>query len=227
MKRRSPGAAVKARAQAMLTALAGSIPEPRCELQYRNAFELLIAVILSAQTTDRGVNLATPALFARFPDARALAGADRAEVEALVKRTGFFRTKAKNIIATAGLLVERHGGEVPRTEAELVALPGVARKTANVVLGTAFGIANGITVDTHAGRVARRLGLSKQTDPLQVERDLLALVPRDHWIETSHRLVLHGRYTCLARSPRCAACACRDFCPSRPKLERPIRESTD
>lgn len=221
MQRRSPSAAAKARAQATLDALTRAIPDPKCELDYRTPFELLVAVILSAQTTDKGVNLVTPTLFARYPDAHALAAAALPDVEAIIKRTGFYRMKARHIVEAAKLLVKKHGGEVPRTEAALVALPGVARKTANVVLGTAFGVANGITVDTHASRVAKRLGLSKQTDPVKIERDLLALFPQETWIATSHRLVLHGRYTCLARAPRCGQCPCADFCPSRAKLSRP------
>lgn len=210
---------MKARAKATLDALTRAIPDPKCELDHRGPFELLIAVILSAQTTDKGVNLVTPTLFARYPDAAALAAAALPDVEAIIKRTGFFRMKAKHIVAAAAMLVKKHGGEVPADEAALTALPGVARKTANVVLGTAFGVANGITVDTHAARVSRRLGLTRQTDPLKIERDLLALFPQDTWIAMSHRLVLHGRYTCTARSPRCAACACATFCPSRAKLD--------
>lgn len=212
---------MKARAQATLDALSRAIPDPRCELVHRSPFELLVAVILSAQTTDKGVNQVTPTLFARYPDPAALAAAALPDVEIIIKRTGFFRMKAKHIVEAARLLVKKHGGEVPRTEAALTALPGVARKTANVVLGTAFGVPNGIAVDTHASRVARRLGLSRQTDPLKIERDLLALFPQESWVAMSHRLVLHGRYTCLARAPRCAQCPCAEFCPSRAKLSRP------
>lgn len=215
MPSRRASVAVRARASALDDALMRALPDARCELTHRNPFELLIAVILSAQTTDKGVNLCTPALFERFPDAASLAAADRAEVEALIKRTGFYRMKAKHIVEAAQGLVAHHGGEVPRTEAELRALPGVARKTANVVLGTAFGIANGIAVDTHAARVSRRLKLSRHTDPVKIEQDLLALFPRSRWIDVHHRLVLFGRYTCQARAPRCAACPCAEFCPSR------------
>jgi endonuclease III len=206
---------VRARAAALDDALMRLLPEARCELTHRNAFELLIAVILSAQTTDKGVNLCTPGLFARFPTPVDLAAAELTEVEALVKRTGFYRMKAKHIVETARLLVERHGGEVPRTEAELRALPGVARKTANVVLGTAFQIANGIAVDTHAARVSKRLKLTAQTDPVKIEQDLLVLFPQSRWIDMHHRLVLFGRYTCQARAPRCGECPCAVFCPSR------------
>jgi endonuclease-3 len=176
---------------------------------------LLVATILSAQSTDRTVNSVTPALFARFPTPAALAAASQEEVEALVFRTGFYRNKAKAIRGAATAIVERFGGEVPRTLDELVTLPGVARKTANVVLGTAFGIPGGIAVDTHAGRVARRLDLTSHDDPEKVEADLCALFPVDDWTATGHRLVLHGRYVCLARKPRCTACPLYELCPSR------------
>ncbi len=206
----------------MRSALAATLPEPRCELDHRNAFELLVATILSAQTTDRGVNKVTPTLFARFPEAAAMAAAELAELEAIVRPTGFFKTKAKHIRDAARLLVERHGGEVPRTVEELTALPGVARKTANVVLGTGFGIASGITVDTHARRVSQRLGLTAEEDPVRIEAALCALVPRDEWIAFSHRLVLHGRYTCIARAPRCEGCACAPSCAHRARAERSV-----
>ncbi len=194
--------------------LAAAIPTPVCELDFRSPFELLVATILSAQSTDRMVNQVTPALFARCPDPASLAAASQEEIEALVKRTGFFRNKAKAIRGAATLLVERHGGEVPRTIEALIELPGVARKTANVVLGTAFAIPSGITVDTHCGRVARRLGLTKDEAPEKVERALCALFPREGWIDLGHRFVLHGRYVCLARKPDCAACPLAELCPS-------------
>ena len=218
MAGRRPSAAVRARASALDGALMRALPDARCELTHRSPFELLVAVILSAQTTDRGVNLCTPGLFARYPSPADLAGADLAEVETLIKRTGFFRTKARHIVEAARLLVERHGGEVPQTEAELRSLPGVARKTANVVLGTAFGIANGIAVDTHAARVSRRLRLTSHSDPVKIEQDLLALFPPSRWIDMHHRLVLFGRYTCQARKPLCGECPCAGFCPSRAAL---------
>jgi endonuclease-3 len=189
-------------------------PEPICELDHRNPFELLVATILSAQSTDKGVNRVTPELFQRWPTPAALAKAPQEDVEAVVKPTGFFRNKAKSIRETARILAEKHKGEVPKTVEELIELPGVARKTANVVLGTAFRIANGITVDTHAGRVSRRLGLTKEEDPPKVEAVLCGLFPRDQWIDTGHRLVLHGRYICLARSPKCAVCPLNELCPS-------------
>jgi endonuclease-3 len=203
------------RAAAVHLRLARALPEPRCELDFRSPFELLVATILSAQSTDRTVNAVTPALFARFPTPAALAAAPQEEVEALVHATGFYRNKAKAIRGAAAALVDRFGGEVPRTIADLVTLPGVARKTANVVLGTAFRIASGIAVDTHAGRVARRLELTEHDDPEAVEADLCALFPRADWTDTGHRLVLHGRYVCVARKPRCAQCPLFELCPSR------------
>lgn len=212
---RGPSAPVRARADAAVEALTAALPDPRCELVHRSPFELLIAVILSAQTTDRGVNKVTPELFRRFPTPAALAEAELSELEAIIRPTGFFKTKAMHIKAAARVLVDAHGGEVPRTLEALTALPGVARKTANVVLGTAFGIASGVAVDTHVGRVARRLRLTRETDPVRVEAALMRLLPVTRWVDMSHRMVLHGRYTCLARSPRCTGCACAGFCPSR------------
>lgn len=201
-----------AHAREVAAGLEAMIPHPKCELDFENPFQLLIATILSAQTTDKGVNRATPELFRRYPNARALADAPQETVEALIKSTGFFRSKAKNIRATAKALVERHDGEVPRTMEELIELPGVARKTANVVLGTAYGIPSGITVDTHATRVSQRLALTKETDPIKIEQDLMALFPREGWPDLGHRLVLHGRYTCLARGPKCGNCKLLAIC---------------
>ena len=189
-------------------------PDARCELDYGNAFELLCATILSAQCTDKRVNMVTPSLFARYPDARALAEARQEDVEELVRTTGFFRNKAKNLIAMARALVERHGGEVPRTMEELVALPGVGRKTGNVILGNAYGINEGVTVDTHVQRLAGRLGLTRETDPVKVEQALMPLFPRERWGMLSHLLIFHGRRTCDARKPRCGACALAELCPS-------------
>jgi len=211
---REAAAARRDRALQLSDRLREAQPAPQCELDFRTPFELLIATILSAQSTDRMVNRVTPALFARWPDAAALAAAPQEAVEEMVHATGFFRAKARNIRAAAQLLVERHGGEVPAELDALVELPGVARKTANVVLGTAFGITSGITIDTHAGRVARRLALTKHEDPGKVEADLMALFPREAWVETGHRLVLHGRYLCLARKPDCARCPLAELCPS-------------
>jgi endonuclease-3 len=197
------------------TRLRRAMPEPRCELEHRDAWQLLIATILSAQSTDRTVNRVTPQLFARYPTPAALAAADQADVEALVKASGFFRNKAKAIVGASRIIAERHDGQVPRTLNALIELPGVARKTANVVLGTAYRIASGITVDTHAGRVARRLGLTPHEDPVKVERDLCELFDKSSWIDMGHRLVLHGRYVCLARKPNCGACPLNEACRAR------------
>jgi endonuclease-3 len=194
--------------------LARAILEPRCELDHQSPWQLLIATILSAQSTDARVNLVTPALFEAYPTPAALAEAPREEVEELVRSTGFFRNKAKNIQNASRLLVERHGGEVPADLDALVELPGVARKTANLVMGICFGVATGMVVDTHAGRVSRRLGLTEHEDPVKVERDLCARFPQPEWVATGHRLVLHGRYVCLARKPRCRDCALSELCPA-------------
>jgi endonuclease-3 len=194
--------------------LSRAMPEPRTELNHRNAWQLLIATILSAQSTDRTVNRVTPILFEHYPDPAALSGAPPDDVEALIKPTGFFRNKTKSIQAASRQLVERHAGEVPRSIEEMVELSGVARKTANVVLGSAYGIASGIVVDTHVTRVAARLGLSEQTDPVKIETDLCELFPRTSWVDMGHRFVLHGRYLCLARKPRCAECPLAEICPA-------------
>ncbi|MCA9677886.1 MAG: endonuclease III, partial [Myxococcales bacterium] len=175
--------------------LAATWPDATCELDHHNAFELLVATILAAQSTDKLVNTVTPALFARWPDATALAAVDQAELEPMVHATGFFRMKAKHVLAMARALVERHGGEVPARMEDLVALPGVARKTANVVLGTCFGIADGVVVDTHVTRLSQRLGLTVHTDPVKIEQDLMAQLPRDQWISFANRLIWHGRRT--------------------------------
>jgi len=182
------------------------------ELDHQNAFQMLIATILSAQTTDRSVNAVTPALFAAYPDAAALAHADPATVERLIKPTGFFHVKAKTIIACSAALVERFGSQVPPSMEELVTLPGVGRKTANVVLGVAFGLP-GFAVDTHVTRLSRRLGLTKSTDPVKIEAAVTRLIPPEDWTGLSLRLILHGRRVCLARVPRCPECAMNDFCP--------------
>jgi endonuclease-3 len=190
------------------------LADARCELDYRNAFELLCATILSAQCTDKRVNMVTPALFARYPDAAALADARQEDVEEIVRTTGFFRNKAKNLVAMARALVDRHGGAVPRTMDELVVLPGVGRKTANVILGNAYGLNEGVTVDTHVQRLAARLGLTGETDPVKIEQALMPLFARERWAMLSHLLIFHGRRTCDARRPRCGDCALADLCPS-------------
>ena len=205
------------RVRSLRARLAKTLPEPRCELDFQSPWQLLVATILSAQSTDKTVNKVTPALFHDYPTPAALAAAPREEIERLVRTTGFFRNKAKAIQGAAQVLVERHAGQVPRALEALVELPGVARKTANLVLGTAFGLSTGIVVDTHVTRVAQRLGLSTESDPVKIERDLCALFPRKSWPDTGHRLLLHGRYVCLARAPRCADCAIRDLCDYRDK----------
>lgn len=208
----SPTSPAKARIGPILKVLEREYPDAACALHFRNPLELLIATILSAQCTDKRVNQVTPALFARFPTAKDYAQADVAEIEEYIRSTGFFRNKARNIKSCCSLLVERHGGEVPKTLDELVKLPGIGRKTANVVLGNAFATP-GITVDTHVGRLSRRLGLTRQIDPHKVERALMAIVPRDKWTDFSHQLILHGRNVCSALKPNCAHCALADLCP--------------
>ncbi|TWE10014.1 DNA-(apurinic or apyrimidinic site) lyase /endonuclease III [Rudaeicoccus suwonensis] len=188
-------------------------PYAHCELDFRSPLELLVATILSAQTTDVGVNKVTPTLFARYPDAAAYAGADRAELEELLRPTGFFRAKANSLITLGQALVERFDGEVPPRMADLVTLPGVGRKTANVVLGNAFGIP-GLTVDTHFGRLVRRMGWTDETDPVKVESAVGALVPRKEWTMLSHVLIFHGRRMCHAKKPACGVCPVARWCPS-------------
>jgi endonuclease-3 len=204
----------RSRAPEILTRLLAAYPDARCALDYGDAFQLLCATILSAQTTDVRVNLVTPVLFARYPTPAALARARQADVEAIVKSSGFFRNKSRSLIAMAQALVADHGGEVPRTMEQLRELPGVGRKTANVVLGNAFGINDGITVDTHVARLSRLLGLTGHEDPGKIEQDLMPLFPRDHWALVSHLLIFHGRQVCIARRPRCADCVLSDICPS-------------
>ena len=210
------GTALKAHATAVFAELARLYPTAHCELDYRNPYELTVATILSAQCTDKRVNIVTPSVFAAYPDATALAAAPPEHVEELVKTTGFFRAKAKSLLGMASQVVARHRGEIPATMEELVVLPGVGRKTANVVLGNAFGINVGVVVDTHVGRLSNRLGLTKETDPVKVEAALMPLFPRDDWTMLSHLLIWHGRQVCDARSPRCGACTLRPRCPSAP-----------
>ncbi len=203
---------LRLRAGRILRRLARAYPDAHCALTFRNPLELLVATILSAQCTDSRVNRLTPALFARYPDAAAFAAADRKELERLIKPTGFFRNKARNILRCCQQLVERHGGQVPGTMKELVQLTGIGRKTANVILGNAFATP-GIPVDTHVGRLSRRLGLSEHTNPVKVERDLMGLVPKKHWSMFAHRMIFHGRQVCRARRPRCEACHLAGVCP--------------
>ena len=203
----TPGQAAR-----ILDLLERAHPEARCELSYRNAFELAVATILSAQCTDQRVNHVTPRLFERYPDARTLAAAPLFEVEEIIRSTGFFRAKARSITGFARGLVERHGGEVPRSMEALVPLPGVGRKTANVVLGHAFDVNEGIAVDTHVLRVTSRLGLAEGDDPLKVEAQLMALVPRERWTRTTDLLIFHGRKVCDARRPACGVCPLFALC---------------
>ncbi len=214
-KRARPrGAALKVHAGVLLDRLLAQYPDAHCALDFTNAFELLSATILSAQCTDRRVNMVTPALFARYPDAITLASAEPTAVEEIIRSTGFFRSKARSLIGMATGLVERHGAQVPADMAALVALPGVGRKTANVILGNAFGRNDGIVVDTHVTRLSNRLGLTKGTDAVKIEQALILLFPQERWTMLSHLLIEHGRQVCDARAPRCGACMLADVCPS-------------
>ncbi len=204
---------LRTRAQKIVRSLKRSYPDAFCALEHHNSYQLLVATILSAQCTDARVNMVTPELFRRFPDTASLARAEPAELESLIRSTGFFRAKARNLLAMAGQVVATHDGTIPDDLDALTALPGVGRKTANVVLGTAFGIASGVVVDTHVKRIARRLGLTEGRTPEQIERDLMELIPRKEWVDFSHRLIHHGRKVCLARSPRCEGCALESLCP--------------
>jgi len=203
-----------ARVRSILEGLEDLYPDVDCELDRESPFQLLCATILSAQCTDDRVNMVTPELFRRFPDAAAMARAPLPTLEKLIRTTGFFRQKAKNLKATALAISTRHKGDVPRTLAELIELPGVARKTASVVLGTAFGLAEGVVVDTHVQRLAMRLGLTRATDVKKIEQDLMQAVPWDRWIRFSHQVIWHGRRVCLARKPACGDCTLAPFCPS-------------
>lgn len=205
------------RAPLLLERLGALYPEATCSLDWRTPWELLVATMLSAQCTDARVNMVTPGLFNRFPDAAAAAAVEPEDVEPYVRSTGFYRNKAKAIVGASRLLMESHDGQVPASMAELLELPGVARKTANVVLAHAFGINAGVTVDTHVRRLSGRLGLSRQTDPKRIEPDLMRLVPQPEWENLSIRLIFHGRAVCTARRPSCAACPIADLCPSAPK----------
>jgi endonuclease-3 len=211
---RESAAAKAGRASAVFQRLHQVYPEARCALDHSNAYHLLVATILSAQCTDARVNMVTPAFFARYRAPEDLARADRAEVEELIRSTGFFRNKARSLVGMAQALVAEHRGEVPRSMEELRVLPGVGRKTANVILGNAFGINEGITVDTHVTRLSRLLGLTRHDDPVRIEQDLMTLFPREDWALLSHLLIFHGRQVCIARRPRCSDCVVADLCPS-------------
>ena len=204
----------RARAKVVLRRLKKAYPDAHCALGHADAYQLLVATILSAQCTDARVNMVTPALFARYPTAGALAHAAQPELEDIIRSTGFFRSKSKNLIGMAQALVADHQGEVPRTMADLEALPGVGRKTANVVLGNAFGIDEGVVVDTHVTRLARLLELTRAKEAPKIEQDLMALFPRKDWTLLAHLLISHGRQVCIARRPKCDACVLADVCPS-------------
>ena len=205
------------RVAAILRGLDQAYPEANCELKHENAFQLLISTILSAQCTDVVVNQVTEHLFPKYSDAKVLAYANPAEIEKEIRRTGFFRNKTKSIIGASKKIVEEFHGEVPRTMEELLTLPGVARKTANVVLGTAFGIASGVVVDTHVQRLSTRLDLTKNTDPKKIEQDLMQIIPQDKWVIFSHQLIWHGRRVCFARKPNCLECNLEQLCYSKDK----------
>jgi endonuclease III len=204
----------KARAATLYAKLKEMYPDAHCELDHENPYQLLVATILSAQCTDKRVNMVTPSVFARYPDVKALAAADASTVEELIKPTGFFRNKTKSLLGMAGAVMDKYGGNIPSTMHDLTGLPGVGRKTANVILGNAFGINEGVVVDTHVTRLAGRLGLTTEIDPVKIEQDLMALFPREDWTLLSHLLIFHGRRVCEARKPRCAECALRRMCPS-------------
>ncbi|HUH14186.1 MAG TPA: endonuclease III [Longimicrobiales bacterium] len=214
-KRGREGKAAKRQRAAEITRrLRAEYPDAETALDHESPYQLLVATILSAQCTDERVNMVTPALFARFPDAESLSGGRPEEVEELIRSTGFFRSKTKSLLGMSAALVERHGGEVPRTMDELTELPGVGRKTANVVLGNAFDIAAGVVVDTHVSRLSQRLAFTAETTPEAIERDLAELFPKEEWVELPHLLILHGRAVCKARKPLCERCVVNDLCPS-------------
>jgi len=209
----SEHAAAKRYAAKVVRRLRAAYADAQCALKFDSPFQLLVATILSAQCTDQRVNLVTAELFPRYPSAEKLARLSLPKLEKLIQSTGFFRNKARNIQACSRQLVELHGGEVPRDMEAMVKLPGVGRKTANVVLGTAFGMATGVVVDTHVTRISRRLGLTEQKDAVKIERDLMAVLPKKEWVDFSHRLIHHGRRICKARQPLCDRCNLRDVCP--------------
>ncbi len=208
----------QARAARIIALLRRAYPDAHCELNFTNPLELLVATILSAQCTDRRVNIVTAELFKKFRSAADYANAPVTQIEDCIKTAGFYRSKARNIQACCRKLVEKHGGEVPRTMEELIHLDGVGRKTANVVLGNAFDTNVGVVVDTHVGRLSNRLGLTKETNPEKVEKELMKLVPREQWTLFSHWLIWHGRRRCMARKPDCAACEIRELCPTGMKM---------
>ena len=205
------------RVAAILAKLHEAYPNATCELKYENPFQLVISTILSAQCTDVRVNLVTEKLYKKYPDAQAFAYANPAELQQEIRPTGFFRNKTKSVMGASKAIVEKFAGTVPRTMEEMLSLPGVARKTANVVLGTAYGIPSGVVVDTHVLRLSRRLELTKHTEPKKVEQDLMKIIPQDQWIQFSHQLIWHGRRVCIARKPRCMDCNLEPLCHSKDK----------
>jgi endonuclease-3 len=209
----APDPEKKAQAARVNRRLKADYPGATCALENETPFQLLVATILSAQCTDARVNMVTPELFRRWPTAREMAGAPIKQLEKVIQSTGFFRSKAKNIKAASQGIVEKHNGEVPRDMEQLVALAGVGRKTANVVLGTAFGIATGVVVDTHVTRLSNRLGLTQHKDATKIEQDLMQLLPKSEWVDFSHRMIFHGRQICVARKPKCPLCSMKTFCP--------------
>ncbi len=213
-RRRKRGAELKAHALEILARLKKEYPDAHCELDFETPLQQLIATILSAQCTDKRVNMVTPDLFKKYPSAESLSKADQTALEELIKSTGFFRNKTKSLLGMSSAVAEKHQGKVPHTMEELVNLPGVGRKTANVILGNAFSINEGVVVDTHVGRLSVRLGLTSLTDPVKVEQALMPLFPREDWALISHLLIFHGRRVCIARSPKCASCVLNDVCPS-------------
>ncbi len=222
--RRPAGRAGRPRPAAqILEILRKTYPDAHCELNHDGPFQLLVATILSAQCTDVRVNMVTPALFKKYPDAKTLADAKQEVVENLIRSTGFFRNKAKNLIAAAKAITRQHHGEVPKDLETLTHLPGVGRKTANVVLGNAYGIDAGIVVDTHVARLSQRLGLTKRTDPIKIEKDLVKVIPQDNWTLWSHLLIWHGRRRCSARKPDCPNCELRTLCPAADTFAAPAR----
>jgi endonuclease-3 len=207
----------KVRVNRILSILAKTYPNATCALHHNNAWELLVATILSAQCTDKRVNEVTPGLFRKYPDIRDFAAVSQDELAQDIRSTGFFNNKAKSVIGAAKKILSDFHGEVPRTIEELLTVPGAARKTANVVLGTAFGIASGIVVDTHVQRISQRLDLTHESDPKKIEQDLVKIIPKDHWIAFSHEIILHGRALCIARKPKCAECPLSGLCYAKDK----------
>jgi endonuclease III len=205
------------RVRAILEGLDSAYPDATCELRHENAWQLLIATIMSAQCTDAVVNIVTEVLFQKYPTPQELAHANPSDIQQIIRPTGFFRNKTKSIIGASKKIVEEFGGEVPRTMEQLLTVPGAARKTANVVLGTAFGIASGVVVDTHVMRLSARLDLTKHTEPKKIELDLMKIIPQDRWIKFSHQLIWHGRRVCVARKPRCIDCNLEKICYSEDK----------